>query len=177
MKMGESVLNTSTFLSVEKDFELIVGKMLKNNNLKKLLFYQNTDALDQPILTQEETLGLLNKSIRLVPKLEVDAETMSYVIIGFDNFTPNSTNTEFRDNIVSFDIICHFDNWILGDYQLRPYKILGEIDGLFNNKHLTGIGTLRFLGANQLILNDKLGGFSLTYAAIHGDEDKATRRL
>lgn len=176
MKLGESVINTSTFLSAEKDFELIIDKMLKNNNLKKLLFYQNIDALDQPNLTQEETLGLLNKNIRLVPKLNVDIDTMSYIIISFDNFAPNATNTEFRDNIVTFDIICHFDTWLLGDYKLRPYKILGEIDGMFNNKHLTGIGTLKFLGANQLILNDKLGGFSLTYTAIHGDEDKAISR-
>ena len=43
---------------------------------------------------------------------------------------------------------------------------------MFNEKHLTGIGELQFLGANQLILNDEFAGFSLMYQAIHGDEDK-----
>ena len=43
---------------------------------------------------------------------------------------------------------------------------------MFNNKHLTGIGTLQFLGANQLILNDEFAGISLMYQAIHGEEDK-----
>jgi hypothetical protein len=28
------------------------------------------------------------------------------------------------------------------------------------------------LGANQLIVNDEFAGYTLTYAAIHGDEDK-----
>jgi hypothetical protein len=30
---------------------------------------------------------------------------------------------------------------------LRPYKIAGEIDSMFNLKKLTGIGYLEFMGA------------------------------
>ena len=43
---------------------------------------------------------------------------------------------------------------------------------MFNGKHLTGIGELEFLGANQLVLNDELAGLTLMYSAIHGEEDK-----
>jgi hypothetical protein len=68
--------------------------------------------------------------------------------------------------------VCHFDQWNLGDFKLRPYKIAAEIDTLFNDKHLTGIGTLQFLGANQLVLTDEFAGVSLLYAAIHGEDDK-----
>jgi hypothetical protein len=55
---------------------------------------------------------------------------------------------------------------------LRPYKIAAEIDSMFNEKHLTGIGKLQFLGGNQMILTDEYAGFCLMYAAIHGEEDK-----
>ena len=58
------------------------------------------------------------------------------------------------------------------DFQLRPYKIAAEIDSMFNDKHLTGIGTLQFLSANQIILTDEFAGFCLMYSAIHGEEDK-----
>jgi hypothetical protein len=54
---------------------------------------------------------------------------------------------------------------------LRPYKIIGEIDAMFNNKKLTGIGTLQFLGCNNLVLNDQLMGLTAVYQAIHGVED------
>jgi hypothetical protein len=37
---------------------------------------------------------------------------------------------------------------------------------------LTGIGTLKFLGANQMILNDDYAGLCVMYHAIHGEEDK-----
>jgi len=43
---------------------------------------------------------------------------------------------------------------------------------MLNDKHLTGIGTLQFLGANQIILNDEFAGLSLMYSAIQGEEDK-----
>ena len=58
------------------------------------------------------------------------------------------------------------------DFELRPYRIAGEIDSMFNNKRLTGIGTLQFLGANKIVINDEFGGLTLMYQAVHGDEDQ-----
>ena len=145
--------------------------MLKNERLKRLLFHTTKDALNRKNLTEDESLSLINKNIKIVPKLTVDGSVLNYIIISFDNFTP-SGNPEFRDNIIEFDIICHFDQWQLQDFALRPYKIAGEIDSMFNGKHLTGIGTLNFLGANQIILTDEFAGLCLMYQAVHGEEDK-----
>jgi hypothetical protein len=152
--------------------EIITNKMLKNDRLKKLLFYTTKDALDKQNITEDESLELFGKNIRIVPKLCIDKSVLNYIIISFDNFVPNATNPEFRDNIISFDVICHFDQWQLQGFQLRPYKIAAELDSMFNGKHLTGIGELEFMGANQLVLNDEFAGFSLMFQAIHGDEDK-----
>jgi len=55
---------------------------------------------------------------------------------------------------------------------LRPYKIAAEIDSMLDGKHLTGIGNLEFLGANQILLTDEYAGLCLMYQAIHGEEDK-----
>ena len=162
----------SGFLSTEKDMGLIVNMMLKNENLKKMLHYTTRDCLSQPKLTEDESLDLFGKNIKIIPKLQIDKEVLNYLIISFDNFTMNGSNPEFRDSIIEFDIICHFDQWQMKDFQLRPYKIAGEIDSMFNEKHLTGIGTLKFLGANQMILSDEFAGLCLMYSAIHGEEDK-----
>jgi hypothetical protein len=54
-------------------------------------------------------MELFEKNIKLVPKLYVDKSLLNYIIISFDNFTPNRKNPQFRDNIVEFDIICHYD--------------------------------------------------------------------
>lgn len=162
----------SSFLSVEKDMEIITNKILKNERLKRLLYYTTKDALDKPDIGEDASLELFGKNIKIVPKLYIDGSVLNYIIISFDNFTPNAENPEFRDNIISFDVICHFDQWNLKGFALRPYKIAAEIDSMFNDKHLTGIGTLQFMGASQLAINDEFAGFNLMYQAIHGEEDR-----
>ena len=162
----------SSFLSMEKDLELIIDMIVKNDNLKKMLYYTSRDCLSRSPLNEDETLSLFEENIKIVPKLYLDGTLKNYMIINFNNFVPNKTNTEFRNNIIEFDIVCHFDQWQMKDFQLRPYKIAAEIDTMFNNKHLTGIGTLEFYGAKLVPLSDQYAGLCLQYAAIHGGEDQ-----
>lgn len=172
MKLETYEFPHSSFLSVEKDMDIITASIIKNERLKKLLYYTTSDALDRPKLTREQTRQVLQENIKTIPKIQVDNQELNYVIVSFDNFLPNATNPEFRDNTISFDIVCHFDQWKLQDYQLRPYRIAAELDTMFNNKRLTGIGKLEFSSATQIILTDEFAGISLTYVAIHGEEDK-----
>ena len=172
MKIETYQYPKSSFLSVEKDMSLITSYLLKNERLKRLLFYTTPDCLDKPNLTDEQSIGLIHKNIKIVPKLYVDGSVLNYIILSFDNFTENRNNPEFRDNIVEFDIICHFDQWNLQDFQLRPYRIAAEIDSMLNDQKLTGIGRLQFMGTNQILLTDEYAGLCLMYQAIHGGEDE-----
>ena len=171
MRIDNVKMPKSSFLSMEKDTSLIVNKMLDNPRLKRLLYYTSKDALNRPNLNEDQSLDLINKNIKIVPKLYVDGSVLNYIVINFKNFTP-SKNPEFRDNIIEFDIVCHFDQWQLQDFALRPYKIAAEIDSMFNNTHLTGIGLLQFVGATQTVLTDEFAGVCLLYEATHGGEDK-----
>ena len=173
MKIVNYEFPKSSFLSIEKDMSLIANKIFKNTRLQRLLYYTRPDALDMQDLNEEQVFELFKKNIKTVPKLYIDGSVLNYIIISFDRFTPNATNPEFRDNIISFDIICHFDQWQLKDsFQLRPYRIAAEIDTMLNGQRLTGIGKLDFLGADQTVINEEYGGITLMYSAIHGDEDK-----
>jgi hypothetical protein len=60
----------------------------------------------------------------------------------------------------------------MDNYQIRPVKIAGYIDGILNNTKLSGIGTLTFMGMNELVLDEVLSGYTLSYMAIHGSDDK-----
>ena len=172
MKIEGFKIPKSSFLSVEKDMNLIIDKLLANKRLLRLLKYTTKDCINQPNPSEDEELEMVGKNIKSVPKLTVDGSVLNYVIVNFDNFTPNMTNPEFRDNIIQFDIICHYDQWQLAEGQLRPYRIAAEIDSMFDGSHLTGIGTLNFIGASQMIVSDEYAGITLLYNAIHGEEDK-----
>lgn len=162
----------SAFLSLEKDMDIIVDTILKNNNLKKMLYYTTSDCLNKPNLTEKQSLELFGNNIRIIPKVEISEDIKNYIFISFDDFTTNPSNPEFRNNLIHFDIVCNFDQWQLKDFQLRPYRIAAEIDSMFNAQRLTGIGNLYFIGAKQELLNNEWSCLCMIYQAVHGEEDK-----
>ena len=173
MKIVNYQFPKSSFLSVEKDLEIITNRIFKNTRLQRLLYYTTPDALSKKDLTEEQRLELFEKNIKIVPKLVIDNEVLNYIMIGFANFVPNPENPEFRNNFISFDIICHFDQWKLKDsFALRPYRIAAELDTMLDHQHLTGIGELNFVSANHVVIDDEYAGISLIYNTIHGEEDK-----
>ncbi len=174
----------SSFLSCEKDTETILRRLFiesrpHSDTLKKLLIVNTKDCLtaqgDKLQYIQEKINSfniktLIDKQyIRLFPKLTFGEheEVKSYILISFDNFTPNETNPEYRDCTVTFDVVCHTDYWSLDNFQLRPLKIVGYIDGILNETKLSGIGRFHFMGCSQLILNEDLSGYTLMYRAVH----------
>ena len=175
----------SSFLSCEKDLELIIKKLFVDSRpysdlLKRLLVINTNDCLDdftnQAYIDKIDEMSVKKlkdeKYIRIVPKLKMEEneEVKSYLVISFDNFSP-SGNEQYRDNTVMIDIICHTDYWDIGNYRLRPLKIAGYIDGILNGARLTGIGKLYFVGCNELTLSEDLSGYCLMYAATHGSDD------
>lgn len=180
MRVGQDFYPKSSFLSVEKDLALIFQKLTESQRLLKLLYYPQRDCLKAPDLTRQQIENLLNKQIRIVPTFplmneqtgELDPTCPNFMIVEFDTFVQNASNPEFRNNTIKFDILCDPEQWNLGNFALRPYRIAGEIDSLFNKKKLTGIGETYFVSANELILGPKMMGLTLTYIVIHGVEDQ-----
>ena len=175
----------SSFLSCEKDCEEILKRLFVQsqpycNDLKKLLVINTKDCLDNTTsevyrkAINEMSLSKLVEEgyIKLTPKLSMPdhEEVKSYIIISFDKFRPTS-NSEFRDHIISFDILCHTDCWDLGNFRIRPLKIAGYIDGILNKARISGIGQLQFLSCEELLLDETLSGYTLIYLATNGSDD------
>lgn len=178
---------TSSFLSCEKDTETILRKLFVecrpySEDLIRLLVLPTRDCLDNTTNSdylkkiKEMSVAKLREDgyIVLEPKIKFEEheEVKAYILISFDNFTPNGTNPEFRDHTINFDIICHTDYWDIGNFRLRPLKIAGYIDGILNNNRLSGIGTLQFMGCSELILSPDLAGYTLSYWAVNGSDDQ-----
>ena len=153
----------SSFMSCEKDIETILKKLFVesqpySNMLKRLLVINTKDCLENDSeavmdIIDNCSLSKLVKEgyIKLEPKIQFEEheEVKAYIVISLDNFTSNSTNEYYRDCTVNFDVI----------------------DGILNEAKLSGIGTFNFLGCNELILDERLSGYTLSYRAIHGNDD------
>lgn len=190
----------SSFLSCEKDAELIIKKLFVeskpySDKLKRLLIINEPDCLNSTIKTYQDAIDKKNVSvlrkegyIRLSPKIArgEHEEIKSYIVITFDNFSSNIRNPVYRDCTLNFDIICYDDAWELENYEVRPLVIAGYIDGILNqltnenvkiwNQHqsnikLSGIGEYNFLGCHLAVLNEDLSMYTLSYRALHFTED------
>ena len=121
MKIERYKAPKSSFLSVDKDIATIENMFLSNDRLKRLLFRTNKDPMSAENLTEDETIHLLTDFyIRTAPKIKIDGKVLNYIIIQFDNFVPTS-NPEFRDNVISIDIICHYDQWHIANNRLNYF--------------------------------------------------------
>ena len=190
----------SSFLSCDKDTETIIKTLFVDSKpysdiLKRLLVVNKPDCLDTENtdyqkLIDSKSLGTLIEEgyIRLNPKIaRTEFENIrSFILITFDNFSPNRSNPEFRDCTVNFDIICYMDEWCLDDYKVRPLAIVGYIDGILNsltdknkltvrstgnNIKMSGYGSYKFLGCNLAVLNEDISMYTLSYRAEHFTED------
>lgn len=178
----------STFMSIPRDMAAILKRLFVSSEpysdkLKRLLIINEPDCLD---MSQEQYQNKIDSMsvkdmvdrqyVRIVPKIKMPEfeEVKSYILIEIDGFSP-SVNTEYRDSTITFTIISHLDNWQMDDFQLRPWMIAGYIDGILDKTELSGIGRLEFIGAQQIVFNEFLGGVILRYASYHSDADDSTK--
>jgi hypothetical protein len=53
MRIENYTFPKSAFLSTEKDMRIITDAVLKNDRLKKMLYYTSRDCLNKPNLTED----------------------------------------------------------------------------------------------------------------------------
>lgn len=160
-------LDQANFSTVEHDFEKLIEKIFSNQNILKMLYYNISDCLDKDDIVDNDILNEISKqNIRIVPKLEIPDNKGSYLIITFDQFSPNGTNPEYMDNMILIDVLCPVDIWMMDSYMLRPFRIMHELNGLLDKRKLNGIGKVNFLGSNLLNLGDYTG-YQVAYSVIN----------
>ena len=142
----------------------VANKLMKNERLCRLLKYQVRDPFDKEKYQDVNGIDLLNKQILIIPKIFDDStEKMSYITAIFTDFVVNAMNPDFKLTTIRFDIACPYDEWVLDEQSLRPYLIMQEVDTMFNEAKMAGIGTLQFVRADALTLTPQIGGFSMLY--------------
>lgn len=173
MKHNSYEYPKSSLLGMPKDAAIIIDRILSNPNLLRLLVYETRDWQSQPLPSGEQVKELFTShQISSVPKIKIDSKEKTYIRLTYGTVIRNASNPEYRDNTFGIDIICHYDNWDLGDFELRPYRVAGEIDAMLDKTHLTGIGELEFVSATPYVYNEEFAGVSLTYLAVRGHEDQ-----
>lgn len=141
----------------------IANRLINNKRLCRLLKYQDLEPLNTELHPDVNGVDLLHKQILIIPKFPEDGIEASFVLAVFDNFTINPANQDFKLTRIRFDVVCPYTEWTINESTLRPYLIMEEIDQMFNQAKLSGIGNLQFVNAVPLTLSPQVGGYSLYY--------------
>lgn len=140
----------------------IVSKIIDNQKVCRLLKYQDADPLSTKKADVDGT-ELLHNQIIIVPKIPEEGIECSFIIVVFDNYTINPSNPDFKLSRIRFDVVCPFSEWVVNADNLRPYLLMQEIDTMFNQAKLNGLGNLQFTHSAPLVLSPQMGGYSMYY--------------
>ena len=149
---------------IGENLQKIVTRLMANNTLVKLLYYNDPDPLNKEDLTEEEKkTEIFNKLIRIVPKVTTHETTQSIVAIRVPSGVRIASNKEFRVITVSIEVFVPWDQWIFRNSNLRPFAILGEIQDSLEGKTINGLGKIEGGDFVLTTVTDEVAGYEQTF--------------
>ena len=131
-------------------------RLAKNQKLCKYLRYTNDNPLDNPDF-KDPVREVLHKNIKVVPLVNVDANTtQSTIVLVYEKAPVNQANSEFDEVILRVMIYTPLREWQLNDVNLRPFLIISEVEKSLKNKRVEGLGTLKYLGWETKLITDSI---------------------
>ena len=126
------------------NLQKIVTRLQTNQNLLKLLYYEDKDPLSQPDLTPEQIQEeVFERLIKIVPRVGPKETAQSLISIRVVTGKTNSGNSEFRDIGLGIEVFVPLTQWFIKDTNLRPFCIMGEIQNSLNGKVINGVGKIQ----------------------------------
>lgn len=126
-----------------KNLQKIVTRLLANEELVKLLYYEGKDPLSQNALTQEQiNKEVYQKLIRIVPQYNEDDNNKSILVVYVQSGNKLGSNSEFKAINIVVDVIVPLETWMIKDSNLRPFAILGRVQESLEGKTINGLGKI-----------------------------------
>jgi len=165
--MSKSIRNC-TDLGVNA--QLIVKRLLANQNLLKLLYYTDKDPLSHEDLTAEQIQDeVFEKLIKIVPRVGPKETAHSVVAIRIARGRGLITNKEFKNVNISIEIFVPMTQWIIKNTNLRPFAIMGEIQESLNGKKIEGLGKMIGGDFDLNFLTEEISAYEQTFVITSYD--------
>lgn len=143
-----------------KNIQSIMKRLLANENLCKLIYYDDKDPLSQPKV--DEKL-IFQKGLDIVPKYNPVEDAKARVILVLQNANKIGNNEEFRNIRLVFYVYVPVTQWIIKDENLRPFLIMQEIQNSLEGKKLNGLGVLKSGDITLNSVTQQMTSYTLEY--------------
>lgn len=126
-----------------ENLQKIVKRLLANDELVKLLYYEQDDPMGQPALSMEvKEKEIFEKLIKTVPRVGTKDTAKSVIVVYVQRAGKLSGNKEFRNVKILVDVIVPLTQWYIRDTNFRPFAILGQIQSSLDDKTVNGLGKI-----------------------------------
>lgn len=145
------------------NLQKICNRLLANDNLINLLYYEDLDPLNQPHLNEKEKQKLLNDLVHIIPKINPREDSRSVIAIYIPAASSYNDNTEFKSVTIMIDIFVPMTQWIIKDSNLRPFAIMGEIQNALNGKTVNGLGKIKGGDFELIVTTNEMSVYRQTF--------------
>ena len=125
------------------NLQKIINRLIANDELVKLLYYENDNPLQGLALTPEKKQKeIFEKLIKTVPRVGTKDTAKSVVVVYVQRAAKIPGNKEFKNVRILVDVIVPLTQWYIKDANLRPFAILGRIQESLDDKTINGLGKI-----------------------------------
>lgn len=163
--------NNNSIKNITKWKQLILAKIVEDEELSKLLFYNTPDALSLPSPTYEQRESLINSNVmgyRYIPKVAEESE--SWISISTSRFAPQEGFRQFSNEYLMGFIFFYIlvDTAIMEtETGYRQDLIAERLHNIFQESRELGIGELRLESfVENWEHNNKLGGYTMGFRTV-----------
>ena len=126
-----------------ENLQKIVKRLLANDDLVKLLYYEQDDPMSQSVLSMEvKEKEVFEKLIKTVPRVGTKDTAKSVIVVYVQRAGKLSGNKEFRNVRILVDVIVPLTQWYIRDTNFRPFAILGQVQSSLDDKTVNGLGKI-----------------------------------
>ena len=148
-------------LSLQK----IVSRLMANNDLVNLLYFEDKDPLNHsPLTDKEKNEKIYENLIKIIPKVGTRDDSKSVIAVYITRGSKIVSNKEFTNITFTIDLFVPLTQWIIKDTNLRPFAILGQIQESLDGKTINGLGKLEGGDFDLILLTDEISAYRQTYS-------------
>lgn len=146
------------------NLQLIIKRLMANQELLKLLYYTDKDPLSKPDITDEiKESEIFEKLLKIVPRIESQDTAQSKIAMRVVRGDPNLYNPETLDIGIAFDVFVPLTQWFLKNSNLRPFLILGQIKKSLDKKTINGLGKMKARGFELNFLTEEMSAYQISF--------------
>ena len=147
------------------NLQKIVSRLMANDNLVNLLYFEDKDPMNHlPLTAEEKQTEIFEKLIRVIPKVGSSENVKSIIVVYITRGSKISSNKEFTNITINVDVFVPLTQWIIKDSNLRPFAILGQIQESLEGKTINGLCKLSGGDFELALMTDEMSMYKQTFS-------------